>query len=181
MKFETAYGRWLVQELNSRTMQKLGIACKRYKEVSYKPLYRNSDQIAVIIGGGGAARSGVQGQDQNDLSLTVTLICKSTYTDDVREAIDEMQEAFNAVPQKLMYNDLKDGVLTTIEKPVKSVFLTPVVLDESDYPTITETIKATFLMFTVSVTYGTTAIVEPPKYSFCAKYRSAFASVGAAT
>ena len=164
MTFEEAYGKWLVLQLNNGTKTALGISCKQYDEVSFKPLRYNTEQIAVIINGGGAARSAVIGQDQNNVSLQIVLICKSEYASGVRSVIDSVQRAYNALPSELTYYDEAGN---KIIEQLKSVFFTPIVFDESDYPTETSegTIKAVFMSFTVNVTYGQTAVVSPSAFS----------------
>lgn len=160
MVFEQAYGHWLVNELNARIQNiNINLKCKFYDEMGYKPLYNEPDVIAVVVSGGNASRSVVRGQDQNVLPLTVTIICKSVYSSPVRNAIDCMQKDFNAVPLQLEYYDAVSENKITVN--LKSIFTTPFVFDESDFATKRETIKATFIPFSASVSYGETAVVEP--------------------
>ncbi len=159
MTFERAYGLWLVRELNAMTVEVLGKRCKHYDEVAFKPLRKDPEEIAVVINGGGAARSGVQGQDQNNLSLNVIVVCKNGYGETVRSLIDTLQEKYNALPKQLMYTSDSGKEIT---QNVKSVFFTPITIDENDYPTEKGTIKAVWLSFNVSVSYGMTAVISPP-------------------
>lgn len=147
MTFETEYARWLVLQLNAKT-QKFGLTCKYYDEVSYKPLKNNPDEITVIVNGGGATRSGVQGQDSNNVSISVIVICKKDYSKRIRGAIETFQEENNAM------------IKTINGKLCKSVFFTPFVVDESDHPTAKGTIKATTLSFMISVAYGNSGLVS---------------------
>lgn len=169
MIFEQAYGQWLVRELNSK-LQEIddSLFCKLFDEIGYKPLYNEPDTIAVVISGGNASRSSVAGQDQNILPLSVTVICKEIYSTSVRNAIDLMQKEFNAVPIVLHYYDRPisaDAADQTRSIKVKSVFSTPFVFNSSDYKTQSETIKAVFIPFSASVSYGETAFINPDSVS----------------
>lgn len=161
MIFEEAYGQWLVLNLNAKIKAALGKTCKRYDEVAFKPLRKDPDEIAVIINGGGAARSSVEGQDQNNLSLNVVMICKKTYAKTVRECVDSVQAEYNAKLVTLSYHDAAGN---EVSQRTKSVFFTPITIDSNDYPTDYGTVKATFLSFTVSVVYGLTAVSTPSTF-----------------
>lgn len=163
MVFEQAYGEWLTRELNTAIRSiNANLVCKQYDEVGYKPLVKNPDEIAVVISGGNAARSTVEGLDQNVLPLSVTVICKEQYSTSARNAIDYVQKEYNAVPLQLTYYDgVSDNPLST---KVKAVFATPFVFSHSDYKTKNETIKAVFISFSASVFYGETAIVHPTSF-----------------
>lgn len=160
MVFEQAYGAWLVKELNT-AVRKINdnLICKLHDEIGYKPLADNADQIAVVVSGGNAVRSAVSGLDQNVLPLTVTVVCKEEYSTPVRNAIDGVQKAFNAVPMTLTYFDAVTGGQSSTS--VKSVFTTPFTFVQTDYKTEKETIKAAFLSFSATVFYGETAVVKP--------------------
>ena len=162
MIFERAYGQWLTRELNNIiTPKRENLVCKRYDEVSYKPLVDSPDEIAVIIGGGNAVRSSVRGLDFNTLPLSVSIICKEEYSTIVRNAVNTVQERYNAVALAMDFFDGLDGEKVPVN--VKSVFTTPFVIDESDYKTEHGTIKACFISFSATVFYGKTAIVVPPE------------------
>ena len=161
MIFEEIYGKWLVLQLNNRVNSVLGKTCKQYDEVSFKPLKKNPDEIAVVIEGGGAARSSVQGQDQNSVSLNVTLLCKKDYAKKVRGCIDLVQSEYNAKPLILTY-DNEEG--QTVNQTAKSVFYTPITIESNDFTTDKGTIKIVILSFTVTVIYGSTAVVSPDTF-----------------
>jgi hypothetical protein len=168
MTFEDAYGQWLVSEINDRTVKVYGLTCRQYNELSYKPLSKNPNEIALVISGGGAARSTVRGQDQNSGTFSVIVLCQKKYLEQVQAAISYVQKQYNAVPLELEYYGDRD--FNANDKPlfasVKSVFFTPIVLDAQDYPTDEfGTLKAVFLQFTVTVLYGTTAVVSPAVYT----------------
>jgi hypothetical protein len=162
MTFEDAYGRWLVGELNKKTVSAFGLKCRQYNEVSFKPIGKNPDEIAVVISGGGAARSNVPGQDQNSGTFSVIVLCQKKYMEYLQAAISSTQKEYNAVPLQINYID-EDGNSVGIN--AKSVFFTPIVIDAQDYPTHEfGTLKAVFLQFTITVLYGTTAVVSPAEY-----------------
>ncbi len=163
MTFEREYGKWLVGSLNKKTVELCGVTCKQYDDVAFKPLRKKTEQVAVIINGGGAARSAVLGMDQNNATFSVVLLCHNVYKNFALAAIESVQKEFNAKVCQFAYNDGAEQ----ITQSVKSVFFTPVVLDESDYPTDTEngTIKAVFMMFNVAVAYGTTAVITPSEFT----------------
>ena len=163
MNFERAYGQWLVGELNAKTASKFGITCRQYDELAFKALNKNPDEVAVILNGGGVARSSVFMQDQNSGTFSVVLLCQKKYMNDVRSAVEDFQKENNATPTVIHYAD-NDG--NTLFTSVKSVFYTPTVSDAQDYPTEDYgTIKAVFMMFTVTVLYGENAIVYPGEYT----------------
>lgn len=169
MTFEDAYGRWLVSQINDRTVKVYGLTCRQYNELSYKPLSKNPNEIALVISGGGAARSTVLGQDQNSGTFSVIVLCQKKYLEQVQAAISYVQKQYNAVPLELEYygdrEDFNDND-NPLFASVKSVFFTPIVLDAQDYPTDEfGTLKAVFLQFTVTVLYGTTAVVSPAVYT----------------
>ncbi|MBQ7912974.1 MAG: hypothetical protein IJ308_04410 [Clostridia bacterium] len=150
MTFERLYGQWLVRNLNVYLKSEgLKNTCKQYDEVAFKPLRGEPDEIAIVISGGNATKSNVCGLDQNILPLTVTVICKTDYSDGVRRAIVALQDEYNAKP------------LSTGTVQMKSAFTTPFVFDESDYPTKTATVKVSFISFSATVLYGRTAVVSP--------------------
>lgn len=161
MIFEEAYGHWLVLMINNQIKTTLGKTCKLYDEVAFKPLRKDPEEIAIIINGGGAARSSVAGQDQNNLSLNVVMICKKEYSKSVRGCVDNFQSTYNA---KLVSLPYIDNAGNSIMQRTKSVFFTPITIDSNDYQTEKGTIKATFLSFTVSVVYGLTAISTPSTF-----------------
>lgn len=161
MTFEKIYGQWLVGELNALTVAKIGRTCKQYDEVAYKALRRNPDSIAVIINGGGAARSNVQGLDQNNATFAVLVICKNDYAESVIGLIDVLQRKYNAQPMLLTFTDESGEQIT---QRARSVFFSPTLPQESDYQTDKGTIKAAFIYFTISVSFGMTAVVEPSSY-----------------
>lgn len=162
MIFEDVYGRWLVSEINNQTVSAFGLKCRQYNEVSYKPLAKNPDEIALVISGGGAARSAVKGQDQNSGMFSVIVLCQKKYMENVQAAISYVQKKYNAVPLEMEYtNESADSVKIS----AKAVFFTPIVLDSQDYPTHEYgTLKAVFMQFTVTLLYGTTAVVSPVEY-----------------
>lgn len=159
MLFEQSYGRFLVDKLNCRIQDiNKNLICKLYDEAGYKPLYNEPDVVAVVISGGNASRSQVMGQDQNVLPLTVTIMCKEKYSDDVRDAIDGFQKDYNAVPLIIdeRGGNTDGGSITNF----KAIYTTPIVLNHGDYATKTETIKAAFISFSASVIYGQTAVIK---------------------
>jgi len=160
MIFEQAYGKQLTAGINGR-IQRINenLICKLYDEIGYKPLQNNADEIALVISGGNASRSAVKGQDQNVLPLTVTIVCKEIYSGVVRNAVDDFQRDFNAVPLVLEYYD--NVTKRTAVANYKAVYTTPLVFTHSDYATRNETIKAAFISFSASVIYGQTAVIEP--------------------
>lgn len=160
MIFEQAYGAWLVKQLNTAVQAiNKNLVCRQYDEVGYKPLVKNPNGVAVVISGGNATRSAVSGLDQNVLPLTATVICKEEYSTLVRNAIDSVQKAYNAIPMQLEYYDgVEDATRTT---NMKAIYSTPFVFNHGDYKTERETIKAAFLSFSASVFYGETAVVDP--------------------
>lgn len=162
MTFEKIYGQWLVGELNALTVAKIGRTCKQYDEVAYKALRRNPDSIAVIINGGGAARSSVQGLDQNNATFAILVLCKNDYAGSVVGLIDVLQRKYNAQLLELTFTDESGESIT---QRVRSIFFSPTVPQESDYQTDKGTIKAAFIYFTVSVSFGKTAVVTPPSYT----------------
>ena len=158
MTFEKAYGEWLVNGLNEKT----SLRCKRYNELAFKALNKNPDEVAVILSGGGAARSAVREQDQNSGTFSVAVICQKKYLDDVREAIEGFQKEHNAEPIEMSYTDENNEL---VQMNVKSVFFTPTVSDAQDYPTNDYgTLKVVFMLFAVTVLYGTTAVVAPASF-----------------
>lgn len=170
MTFEDAYGRWLVSEINKQTFAAFGLTCKQYNEVSFKPLAKNPDEIALIISGGGAACSKVSGQDQNSGTFSVMAICQKKYMEHVRAAIATVQKTYNAKVMELSYYDEKEPEQGKEPDPItvssKSVFFTPLVLDAQDLPThMHGTLKVVFIQFSVTVLYGETAVVAPEEYS----------------
>lgn len=172
MIFEQAYGAWLVKEMNRRIRKfDEDLICKRYDDVAYKPLAGDPNSVAVIVTGGNAQRSSVRGLDYNVLPLSVMVMCREQCSTAVRNAIDAIQEEYNAVPLILDYYDsavaaesrsAKDNYESNVRTNVKSTFTTPFMLLENDYKTTNETIKACFISFSASVTYGKSAIVEAP-------------------
>lgn len=154
MIFEQEYSKWLTFQLNQKVREKYpALVCKAYDELSYKPLAHNVEEVAVVVSGGNAQRSPVPGLDQNTLPVSVMVICKEEYSMLVRGAIDAVQRAFNCVVVDI------GGVDT------KSVFVSPFVLDESDFRTDRATVKVSYIPFSATVVYGTTAFVSPPSVS----------------
>lgn len=153
MTFERLYGQWLVRNLNV-SLKNAGLknTCKQYDEVAFKPMRGDPEEIAVVISGGNATKSNVCGLDQNILPLTVTVICRTDYSDGVRRAIVDLQDEYNAKP-------LLAGTVQ-----MKSAFTTPFVFDENDYPTKTATVKVSFISFSATVLYGRTAVVSPASF-----------------
>lgn len=160
MIFENAYGEWIKNQLNEN-IRKINpdVVVKLYDEVVYKPLYSNPNTVALVINGGNASRSAVSGLDQNIMPLSIMLLCRDCNKLAVRNAMDYLQENYNAVTMELAYLDNVTGD-TYLEK-VKSIFNTPMVLDERDHPTRTETIKITVMQMTASVIYGKNAYINP--------------------
>lgn len=157
MIFEQAYGAWLVKEMNRRIRKfDEDLICKRYDDVAYKPLAGDPNSVAVIVTGGNAQRSSVRGLDYNVLPLSVMVMCREQCSTVVRNAIDAIQEEYNAVPLILDYYDsavaaesrsAKDNYESNVRTNVKSTFTTPFMLLENDYKTTNETIKACFISF----------------------------------
>lgn len=166
MTFEDAYGKWLVGEINTRTQAAYKLTCKQYNELSFKPLANNPDEIAVIVSGGGAARSSVSGQDQNSGTFSIMVLCQKKHMEKVRDAINYVQKRYNAVPiQGMSYKTVEGDSVKESFLSVKSVFFTPLVMDAQDLPTQDfGTLKTVFIQFTVTVLYGTTAVVAPTSY-----------------
>lgn len=163
MTFEEEYGRWLAAEINERTFSAFGLKCRQYNELSFKPLAKNPDEIALIISGGGAARSTVRGQDQNSGTFSVVVLCQKKYMEYVQSAVAAFQQEYNAMPLVMSYKPAPESEDMIIN--AKSVFFTPIVLDAQDYPTKEHgTLKAVFMQFTATVLYGTTAVVAPVEY-----------------
>lgn len=166
MTFERAYGDWFTKELAKRIgkinkKKKLSLFCKQYEDVGQKPSFEDPDEIAVLFQGGNAVRSGVRGIDANSLPLSVRIVCREECKDCIRDAVNDVQKEYNAVPRSFTYPDDAAGKATVI---ASATFTTPYVIDEIDYPTRIATIKACFLIFSATVCYGATAIVEPPVY-----------------
>ena len=161
MIFEEYYGRWLVFEINKRIKKKLKRTCKLYDEVAFKPLYHNPDEIAIRFEGGGAARSSVAGQDQNSMTVSVTMVFKQEHAKAVRGCVEAFQMEYNAIPISMTYANDEGNEIT---QNVKSVFFTPITIDSNGYPTATDTIDVTWLTFTISVIYGTTAVSSPAQF-----------------
>lgn len=162
MIFEEYYGRWLVFEINKRIKKKLKRTCKLYDEVAFKPLYHNPDEIAIRFEGGGAARSSVAGQDQNSMTVSVTMVFKQEHAKAVRGCVEAFQTEYNAIPISMTYANDEGNEIT---QNVKSVFFTPITIDSNGYPTATDTIDVTWLTFTISVIYGTTAVSSPEEFT----------------
>lgn len=166
--FELEYGKWITKQLNAilqevNKIYHLDLVCKRYDEVAHKPSIGDLNEVAVIIYGGNATRSGVRGIDYNILPLSVLVLCWEEHSVLIRNVVDAMQEIFNAEEIELEYFDnLKKEKVTTY---VKSVFTTAFPIDEVDYSTDTETKKACYISFSATVKYGKTAIVQPPDAS----------------
>lgn len=166
MTFEEEYGRWLVGEINKRTKAMFGLICRQYNELSFKPLAKNPDEIAIVINGGGASRSNVRGQDQNSGTFSVIAICQKKHMEKIKSAIEYVQRSYNAVPSLMSYKEGFDES-DIVYLNVKSVFFTPIVLDAQDYPTEEYgTLKTVFMQFSVNILYGKTAVVEPELYVF---------------
>lgn len=154
MIFEQEYSKWLTFQLNQKVQEKYpALVCKAYDELSYKPLAHNVEEVAVVVSGGNAQRSPVPGLDQNTLPVSVMVICKEEYSMLVRGAIDAVQQAFNCVVVNIGGAD------------TKSVFVSPFILDESDFRTDRATVKVSYIPFSATVVYGTTAFVSPPSVS----------------
>lgn len=166
MTFERAYGAWFTNELAKRIKKinqkkKLALFCKQYEDVGQKPSFEDINEISVLFQGGNAVRSSVRGIDANSLPLSVRIVCWEEHRDCIRDAVNDVQKEFNAVPESFTYADDIEETATVI---ASATFTTPYVIDEIDYSTRTATKKACFLIFSATVTYGTTAIVEPPVY-----------------
>lgn len=166
MNFESVYGAWFVSELNARIKllnrkRNKNLYCKLYEDVGQKPSFGSDpSEIAVLFAGGNAVRSNAKDVDTNSLPLSVRVLCWQEDRDGVREAINRVQEEFNATPQEFTCPDGLTGETITIR--ASAAFTTPYVIDEIDYPTERETKKACFLIFSATVSYGATAIVAPP-------------------
>ena len=140
MIFENAYGEWIKTQLNQRIQSiQSDAVVKLSQDVNYNPLYSNPNTIVLIVNGGNASRSAVQGINQNVMPLSIMLLCREEYKLAVRNAMDNLQEEFNAVPMELNYLDNVTGDEYVVN--TKSIFNTPMVLDERDHPTKKETIK----------------------------------------
>ncbi len=162
MTFEKAYGKWLVDGLNEKLIPTFGIRCKQYNELAFKALNKNPDEVAIILNGGGAARSAVREQDQNSGTFSVAILCQKKYMEDVRSAVEIFQKEYNAEPIEMNYAD-ENGDLLQIH--AKSVFFTPTVADAQDYPTEEHgTLKVVFMLFSITVLYGSTAVVSPADF-----------------
>lgn len=166
MTFERVYGAWFVKELTKRLKninekKRSALYCRLYEDVGQKPAFEDLNEIAVLFTGGNATRSDVKGFDSNVLPLSVRIVCWEEYRDCIRDAVNDVQKEFNAVPMSFTCQDefSGGGGATVI---ASAAFTTPYVLDEIDYPTHAATKKACFLIFSATVTYGDTAIVEPP-------------------
>ena len=163
MIFENAYGEWIKTQLNQRIQSiQSDAVVKLSQDVNYNPLYSNPNTIVLIVNGGNASRSAVQGINQNVMPLSLMLLCREEYKLAVRNAMDNLQEEFNAVPMELNYLDNVTGDEYVVN--TKSIFNTPMVLDERDHPTKKETIKITVLQMTASVIYGKNAYIHPLKF-----------------
>ena len=163
MTFEDAYGRWLVSEINNRTVTKFKLKCRQYNELSFKPLERNPDEISLVISGGGASRSSVEGRDQNNGNFSVLVLCQKKHANNVQAAIAHVQQSYNATPLEMSYTT-ESGENCIIQ--TKSVFFTPIVIDAQDYPTKEHgTLKVVMMQFTITVLYGDSAIVQPNKFA----------------
>lgn len=162
MTFEDAYGRWLVSEINNRTVTKFKLKCRQYNELSFKPLERNPDEISLVISGGGASRSSVEGRDQNNGNFSVLALCQKKHAKNVQAAIAHVQQSYNATPLEMSYTT-ESGENRIIH--TKSVFFTPIVIDAQDYPTKEHgTLKLVLMQFTITVLYGDSAVVAPQEF-----------------
>lgn len=164
MTFEEAYGRWLVEEINAQTTSKFKLKCRQYSELASKPLAKNPDEVAIMISGGGASRSAVEGRDQNNGNFSVLVLCQKKHMENVQAAISAVQKEYNAVAMEMTYINAS-GVTATVL--AKSVFFTPIVIDSQDYQTDDYgTMKAVFIQFSVTVLYGEDlAVVAPAEFA----------------
>jgi hypothetical protein len=163
MTFEEAYGRWLVEEINAQTTSKFKLKCRQYSELASKPLAKNPDEIAIVISGGGASRSAVEGRDQNNGNFSVLVLCQKKHMENVQAAISAVQKEYNAVAMEMAYINASGRTATVL---AKSVFFTPIVIDSQDYQTDDYgTLKAVFIQFSVTVLYGEDlAVVVPEEF-----------------
>ncbi len=159
MIFEKVYGKWFCQELNTRVNKQDGnITCRKYNDVSFKPLKKNANQVAVVVDGGGALRSEYEGRDMNTMTLNVLLICRLENADVVAESVEKIQKEYNAKIQQFF--DKTDVVFS------RAIFTTPITIDAGDLQTDKDgSVKVLFMSFTASVVYGTTPQVIPPVYA----------------
>lgn len=169
MIFENAYGDWIKSILNRNIQEiKPEAVVKLYQDVSYKPLYSNPDTIALIVNGGNATRSSVSGLDQNIMPISITILCREEFKIAVRNAMDYLQDNYNALAMELSYLD--NVTNDTYRVKTKSIFNTPMVLDERDHPTKSETIKITVMQMTASVIYGKNAYIHPLSFKLRIDY-----------
>ena len=123
---------------------------------------KSPDEIALVISGGGASRSSVEGRDQNNGNFSVLVLCQKKHAKNVQAAIAHVQQSYNATPLEMSYTT-ESGENCIIH--TKSVFFTPIVIDAQDYPTKEHgTLKAVFMQFTVTVLYGESAVVMPQAF-----------------
>lgn len=157
MIFEEVYGKWLCQELNLLVNEKDDkITCRKYGAVSFKPLKKNANQVAVVVDGGGALRSEYKGRDLNTMTLNVVLICRLENAGIVAEAVETFQQDYNATVMEFSNP-------TTY---ARAIFTTPITVDAGDLQTEQEgSVKVVFKTFTASIVYGATAQVIPPVYA----------------
>ena len=128
MIFEKVYGKWFSQTLNDHVYKKNdNVTCRKYSEVSFKPLKKNANQVAVVVDGGGAVRSEYEGRDMNTMTLNVLLICRLENADIVAESVDEIQKEYNAKIHQFF--DGNDVVFS------RDIFTTPITIDAGDVQT----------------------------------------------
>lgn len=163
MTFDQAYKEWITDELNEK-LHKINenVNVKSFEDSAYHVLYRNPNAVCLILNGGNATHSAVEGVDQNVMPCTISIVCKSEYKTAVLNAMNAVQAEYNAVQVSLSYYDQ----ITKEEKAVicKSTFNTPFEIDERDTHTKNGTVKAVYLQMSVSVIYGENAVVSPDTF-----------------
>lgn len=163
MTFDQAYKEWLTGELNEKLHEiNENMNVKSFEDSAYHVLYRNPNAVCLIMNGGNASHSSVDGVDQSVMPCTVFIVCRSEYKTAVLNAMNAVQKEYNAVKMSLSYYDQVAKIESAVS--CKSTFNTPFELDEHDTPTKNGTVKAVYLQMSASIVYGENAFISPDTF-----------------
>lgn len=163
MTFDQAYKEWLTDELNKKVHAiNKNINVKSFEDSAYHVLYKRPNAVCLVMNGGNASHSVVDGVDQNVMPCTVSIVCRSEFKTAVMNAMNALQTEYNAVKMSLTYYDQ----VTKSERSVycKSTFNTLFEVTEADTPTRRSTVKAVYMQMSVSIIYGMNAVLMPDTF-----------------
>lgn len=162
--FEKKFGQHLKELLFEELNKKLET---EYVEITlssnnlYRPLEKDADEIAMIVRTGNASQSHVQGYDLNTLPFTVSFTVNEKHVTALLEALTAISLNENGKSGEM---DI-DGVSSKYKVIYNTPYMTGGPYDirscANNRPT---TVKAVNIIWFMTITYSSNAIIELPKF-----------------